>query len=73
MSNPTTPACPHCGSQQLIAHHNSRMVYINHDGERIPLLTANYSLDHPVIEAHSTTYTCSCSWVGNGADLVSHG
>jgi len=72
MNDPKTPTCPHCGSQQLIAHHNSRMVFINHAGERIPLLTAHYSLDHPVIEAHSTTYTCSCSWVGNEADMTAH-
>ncbi len=71
--NNQTPSCPHCGSHQLIAHQNSRRVVITHTGLRIPLLTANYTLDHPVIEERTTTYTCCCSWTGDEADITSHG
>jgi hypothetical protein len=67
--NDTQPAaCPHCGSNQLIAHQSSRRVFINHEGERIPLLTVNFRLDHPVMEENAVTYTCSCSWNGNGSE-----
>jgi len=62
-------SCPQCGSQQLIVHRNSRMIYINHDGERIPLLTANFRLNRPVLEEHATVYTCPCSWAGNAGEL----
>lgn len=65
--------CPHCGSHKLVAHNSSRKVFIDHNGERIPLLTVNYSLGHPVIEEDTTTYTCTCSWAGSAADLKSQG
>lgn len=59
------PACPHCGSRQLVANTSSRRIFINHDGERIPLLTANFRLDHPVIEENAVTHTCACTWTDN--------
>lgn len=63
--------CPHCGSQQLIAHRNSRMIYLTHDGERVPLLTANFRLHRPVVEERSTVYACTCSWAGSAGELQS--
>ena len=63
-------ACPHCGSHQLVAHQHSRKIYIDHAEERIPLLTVNFNLDHPVMEEHAITYTCSCSWAGGEAELT---
>ena len=69
MNNPGSPVCPHCRSHQLIAHTSRRKVFIDHKGERIPLLTVNYTLGHPVIEANSTTYTCACSWAGVASEL----
>jgi predicted RNA-binding Zn-ribbon protein involved in translation (DUF1610 family) len=68
MNDPKPPTCPHCGSSQLIVHNRSRRIFINHEGERIPLLTVNFRLDHPVMEESAVTYTCSCSWNGNGTD-----
>lgn len=64
MNDTPRPSCPHCGSRQLVAHKNSRKVFINHAGERIPLLTVNFSMDHPIIEETATLYTCACSWTG---------
>ncbi len=61
MNDPKPRICPHCGSRQLVAHVSSRRIFIDHNGERIPLLTVNYNLDHPVIEEQATTYTCTCS------------
>lgn len=65
MEQNKTPACPCCGSQQLIASSSCRRVFINHQGERIPLLTVNYCLDRPVIEQTSKLFSCSCSWSGS--------
>jgi hypothetical protein len=64
MSNPKSPSCPHCGSSKFISSVANRKIYIDHNGERIPLLTSNFSLRHPVIEEEATTFTCSCSWTG---------
>lgn len=65
MNNPVPPVCPHCGSARLIASSASRKIFIDHDGERIPLLTVNFNLDRPVIEEQAEQYTCSCSWRGS--------
>lgn len=62
MSECSRPFCPRCGSTQLFSSSGSRKVFIDHKGERIPLLTANYSLALPVIEDRVTTYTCACTW-----------
>ncbi|NNJ71478.1 MAG: hypothetical protein HKP10_09370 [Kiritimatiellales bacterium] len=69
MSESEPCMCPHCGSHQLVAHQTRRRVFINHDGERIPLLSVNFSLTHPVIEEQNITFTCSCSWAGSKSDL----
>ncbi|MCF7849072.1 MAG: hypothetical protein K9M45_09495 [Kiritimatiellales bacterium] len=64
MNKPVSPACPHCGSHQLVSRVASRKVYIDHEGECIPLLTANFNLGNPVVENSATIYSCSCSWTG---------
>jgi hypothetical protein len=71
MNDMLPPMCPHCGSNQLIVHTSSRRIFINSEGERIPLLTVNFRLDHPVIEERALTYTCSCTWNGSGTDIRS--
>lgn len=62
MDDPPPPPCPYCGSRRLIAHRNSRRVFISPDDERIPLLTVNSSMDLPIIVEEATTLTCSCPW-----------
>lgn len=57
---------------QLVSASSCRKVYIDHHGERIPLLTANFSLGLPVIEENATTYTCNCSWAGAEGDCDPH-
>lgn len=61
MNNPPPPSCPYCGSHQLVASSSSRKVFIDHNGTQIPLLTANFSLDRPVIETSKVRYVCRCS------------
>ncbi|WP_372845761.1 hypothetical protein [Pontiella sp.] len=64
MSKPNPPACPHCGSAKFISSIANRKVYLDHNGKRVPLLTTNFSLGHPVIEEEAWTLTCPCSWTG---------
>ena len=68
MNNDIHLACPHCGSRKLISRAGTRKIFLDHNGEVIPLLTANFNLDKPIIEESSITYTCSCSWSGTAAD-----
>lgn len=69
MNSAQRPACPQCGSHQLISCHAIRRVFINRNGERIPLLTVHHALDHPVIEERVTLYTCICQWSGYASEL----
>lgn len=70
MNEAAHPACPHCGSRHLVTHLRSRKVFIDPQGERIPLLTVHFSLGSPIIEESSTTFTCACSWAGKEDELV---
>ena len=67
MTNSSAPACPHCGSRQLVLSSSNRKIFINHEGERIPLLTANFSLGFPVIE--EKTQTLTYSWTGSANEF----
>ena len=68
MNNPSLP-CPHCGSTRLVASPQSRRIFIDHDGDRIPLLTVNFNLDRPVLEETTPLYSCGCSWIGTKEEM----